>query len=51
VENFAKEFFLQPEFERELFLLSSGEVITATRVVHKLAGAQRRAKTPVQRGT
>jgi hypothetical protein len=42
VENFAQKKFPQSGFERELFLLSSGEFITATFIVHIAARAARR---------
>ena len=33
MENFVKKFFAQSDFNREVFLLSSGRCVTATRVV------------------
>jgi hypothetical protein len=44
VENFAKEIFAQREFEPEDFVLSSGECVTATRVVQKILTAKVRRK-------
>ena len=45
MENFAKEFFGQAKSEREVFVLSSGECVTATRVVHKQC-AVRKSREP-----
>jgi hypothetical protein len=50
VENFAKEFFALQEFEREDFVLSSGECVTAARVVQKISTAKVWCKWPVPSG-
>jgi hypothetical protein len=44
VENFAKEFFEQAKFEREVVVLSSGECVTATWLVQKIACARTRCR-------
>ena len=46
MENFARIFFAQTGFERELFLLSSSEFITATRVVQTIIARQRDEEKP-----
>jgi hypothetical protein len=50
VENFAKKFFALTDFKREVFVLSSGECVTATRVVQKNALLLRRCRSRVGRG-
>jgi hypothetical protein len=50
VENFAKEFLARPKFEREVFVLSSGECVTATRVVQNGHTPRSLLKRGFQRG-
>jgi hypothetical protein len=45
VENFAKKIVVHSGFEREVFVLSSGEDVTAARVVQNIAPLWRRPKT------
>jgi len=50
VENFAKKISEQREFEPEVFLLSSGEYVTAARVVQKREAARSWSEPGVQSG-